>query len=146
VTVTGDANLNRGGNQSSRTGNGLVSYTVKVTNNGPDAAQDVVLSDLLPTTARGPRGRSVLAEFISDTGNCTGEPRPYTASHGQPVTCYLGTIKAGDSASVTFTFALFSRSRARSPYPFTFTDYAAAGSATNGNTGGDSATLTYYMR
>jgi uncharacterized repeat protein (TIGR01451 family) len=146
VSVTGDANLNRSGNQSSRTGNGLVSYTVKVTNNGPDAAENVTVSDVLPSTATGPRGRSVLAEFISDTGNCSGEPRPYTASHGQTVTCSLGTIAPKSSKSVTFTFALFSRSRARSPYPFTFTDSASAHSSTKGTLGKGSATLTYYMR
>jgi uncharacterized repeat protein (TIGR01451 family) len=146
VTVTGDANLNRSGDQSSRTGNGLVSYTVKVTNNGPDAAQNVTVSDVLPSTATGPRGRSVLAEFISDNGNCSGEPAPYTASRGQTVTCSLGTIAPNSSKSVTFTFALFSRSRARSPYPFTFTDTASARSSTKGTLGRGSATLTYRMR
>jgi hypothetical protein len=143
VTVTGDANLSQPGIQSSRTGNGLVSYTATVTNNGP--AQHVTLSDVLPSTATGPRGRAVLAEFVSDTGNCTGEPRPYTPSHGQTVTCDLGTIASGDSASVTFEFALFSRSRARSPYAFTFTD-AASASSDQGTSNSDSATLTYRMR
>jgi hypothetical protein len=149
VGVTADANLSRSGDQSSRRGNGLVSYTVTVTNNGPDAADNVTVSDVLPATATGPRGRSVLAEFVSDDGQCSGEPRPYTASRGQTVSCDLGTINAGDSKSVTFDFALFSRSRARSPYAFGFTDTASASSGTfdpdTSNNAGK-ATLTYRMR
>jgi uncharacterized repeat protein (TIGR01451 family) len=149
VTVKGDANLSQGGNQPARRGNGLVSYTVTVRNSGPDAAKNVTVSDVLPSTATGPRGRAVLAEFVSDDGHCSGEPRPYTASHGQKVSCDLGAIANGKQKSVTFELALFSRSRARSPYAFGFTDTASASSGTfdpdTSNNAGK-ATLTYRMR
>jgi hypothetical protein len=91
----------------------------------------------------------VLAEFVSDGGHCSGTPRPYTASHGQTVSCDLGTIANGKQKSVTFVLALFSRSRACSPYAFGFTDAASASSSTfdpdTSNNAGK-ATLTYRMR
>jgi hypothetical protein len=130
----------------------LITYTVTVTNNGPDGAVDVALENILPSTRSGPRGRSVLAEFVSASasqGHCSGLPGPYEPTSGQTVTCDLGGMQAAGNATVTFDLALFSRSRARSPYAFHFTDSASVSSASgdpNPDNDRASATATYYMR
>jgi len=62
-----------------------LSYTIKVTNHGPDGATGVTLTDPLPATVT----------FVSATpsqGNCTG-----TAT----ITCSLGSLSTGSSATVT---------------------------------------------
>jgi uncharacterized repeat protein (TIGR01451 family)/fimbrial isopeptide formation D2 family protein len=61
---------------------GEVTYTLTVTNHGPDAAQDVVLTDPLPT------GET----YLGDDAGCT------TAA--QTVTCALGEIADGASRTV----------------------------------------------
>ena len=60
-----------------------VTYTITVTNNGPDDANNVVVTDTLPTGLT----------FVSTNG-CTED------TTGVP-TCTLGTITAGNSASYT---------------------------------------------
>ncbi|WP_018681194.1 DUF11 domain-containing protein [Actinokineospora enzanensis] len=65
-----------------------IAYTLTVTNNGPSAADAVVVNDPLPTglTATGEQ---------STQGTCT--------ITGQTVNCALGTVAAGATASVTIT-------------------------------------------
>ena len=66
-----------------------ITYTVTVTNHGPDAANDVTLAD-------GP----LKATAVASQGTC---------SAGAPKVCYLGTLVAGADATVTLTL------RPRSP-------------------------------
>jgi len=58
-----------------------LSYSIRVTNAGPDAAQNVTIADALPSTLT----------FVSSSTGCTAA--------GQDVTCALGTIAAGGSAT-----------------------------------------------
>jgi uncharacterized repeat protein (TIGR01451 family) len=68
-------------------GNNLT-YTITVTNNGPLAATNVVVTDNLPSSAD--------TDFVSAT------PSVGTCQHtGNTVTCELGTVNAGTSAVVT---------------------------------------------
>lgn len=64
-----------------------MSYTVNVTNNGPGVATGVILTDTLPATAT----------FVSAT------PSQGTCSGAATVTCRLGTIASGNTATVTIT-------------------------------------------
>jgi uncharacterized repeat protein (TIGR01451 family) len=73
---------------------GTASYTIVVTNNGPSAAANVVVSD--PT----PAGLS----FVSNTGDCT------TA-----FPCNLGTVPSGVTRTITTTFRLPSNYSGASP-------------------------------
>jgi uncharacterized repeat protein (TIGR01451 family) len=63
-----------------------VTYTLTVTNNGPDPATNVTLTDTLPTT-------NVI--FVSAT------PSQGTCSGTTTITCHLGTINNGANATVT---------------------------------------------
>jgi uncharacterized repeat protein (TIGR01451 family) len=67
-----------------QTGN-TINYTITVTNNGPEAATNVIVTDDLPTGL----------QFVSATpsqGSCTGT---------DPFNCNLGTLASGASATVT---------------------------------------------
>ena len=62
-----------------------VTYTITATNNGPDAATNVIVSDDLPAGL----------QFVSATpsqGSCAGT---------DPFTCNLGTLNNGSSATIT---------------------------------------------
>jgi uncharacterized repeat protein (TIGR01451 family) len=62
-----------------------ITYTITVTNNGPDAANNVVVSDNLPSGL----------QFVSATpsqGSCSGT---------DPFTCTLGTLNNGASATIS---------------------------------------------
>ncbi len=62
-----------------------VTYTVTVTNNGPNNATNVTLTDTLPSNAQ-------LVSATPSQGSCSGTTT---------VTCNLGTINNGDNATVT---------------------------------------------
>ena len=64
-----------------------ISYTVTVTNGGPDEAAGVVLTDDLPTTV-------TFVSATPTTGSCVGSP----AAH--QVSCDLGVIASGGSVDV----------------------------------------------
>ena len=66
-----------------------VTYTVTVTNNGPDTATDVLLTDLLPTTA-------TLVSATPSTGTCSGTTT---------VTCALGNLTNSATATVVIVAA-----------------------------------------
>ena len=61
---------------------GLLTYTLQVTNHGPEAAEAVVLTDTLPAGA----------VFVSASQGCV--------SGAQGVVCSLGTLASGDSATL----------------------------------------------
>lgn len=66
-------------------------YDVTVTNSGPDAAPNVVVSDQLPAQVR----------FVTSTGNCTENP----VGSGT-LSCALGTLTPGASVSFTIKTAV----------------------------------------
>jgi uncharacterized repeat protein (TIGR01451 family) len=80
-----DLAITKSHSPSSVTAGDTLTYTVKVTNNGPSDAQNVVASDTLSSDLT----------FVSTSG-CTNDP------NGAP-TCNLGTIASGGSASYTIT-------------------------------------------
>ena len=64
---------------------GVLTYTIAVTNNGPDDATGVVLTDTIP----------VGTTFVSSTttkGSCAGNPA---------ITCTIGALANGETATVT---------------------------------------------
>ncbi|MFO1491078.1 MAG: SdrD B-like domain-containing protein [Kiritimatiellia bacterium] len=65
------------------------SYRLEVTNLGPSAAQDVVITDPLPPEVA----------FVSSSSGCTPQP-------GNLLSCALGGLAAGASTSVTVTVRL----------------------------------------
>ncbi len=62
-----------------------LTYTVKVTNHGPDTATNVVLADDLAAAN---------VSYLSDTGSCSGAPA---------LSCSLGTITSGSSQTITIS-------------------------------------------
>ncbi|MGW8353267.1 RCC1 domain-containing protein [Streptomyces wedmorensis] len=69
---------------------GTLTYTVRVHNYGPTSAEDVVLTDHLPTTVR-------YAGATPSTGYCDTPPTGTTNT----VTCHFGTLARGGAATVT---------------------------------------------
>ena len=71
------------------------SYTLTVTNNGPDAADDVRLSDTLDAYISAYDDRAATGvTYLPSQGSCSG---------AQNVSCLFGTIANGASATVTIT-------------------------------------------
>jgi uncharacterized repeat protein (TIGR01451 family) len=66
-------------------GNGNITWTMVVTNNGPDAATGVTTSDPLPAT-------TTFVSVSSTQGSCTG---------GAVISCSLGKIPAGGTVTIT---------------------------------------------
>ncbi|HEX8071742.1 MAG TPA: FG-GAP-like repeat-containing protein [Pyrinomonadaceae bacterium] len=71
---------------------GTLTYTVTVTNGGPDPATNVALTEALPNNPA-PQPRATFGSFTTTQGTCT-------PSAGQ-VACSLGTLASGASATVT---------------------------------------------
>ena len=70
-----------------------LTYTVEVTNNGPDTAEDVVLTDDLPSSVN----------FVSVNGTgCSGTKN---------ITCLLGDLSSGASKTVLITVSPFTGRR-----------------------------------
>lgn len=76
--------------------NGLVTYVLTVTNNGPSTAENVVVTDIVPA-------EFAIAGVTSSQGVCDiGTPGDPT----DPTTCLLGTIAASDSATMNIDVVL----------------------------------------
>jgi uncharacterized repeat protein (TIGR01451 family) len=65
--------------------NGQLTYTIVVSNNGPDAATEVTLADPLP-------GGTTFVSVSTTQGSCTG---------GAIINCTLGTIAKGQTLTIT---------------------------------------------
>jgi len=120
VTATGPSSVTAGTNAT---------YTITLTNNGPTAAQGVVLTDTLPTGSN----------FISMTQTGGTDGFTLNQSGGTATETASGTIASG--ASDTFTLVVAAPSSLGNGAPFNDT---AAVSASNPdpNTGNNSATVT----
>lgn len=85
IVATADLSIMKSTAATSAPTGSTVSYTITVTNNGPDTATSVVVSDDLPPGL----------QFVSATptqGSCTT---------GDPFTCTVGTLANGASATIT---------------------------------------------
>ena len=100
-----------------------LTYTIVVTNNGPSAASGVTLNDQLPKNAG-------FASVATTTGSCTAKPSKSL------VTCSLGSMASGSSATITIVV--------KSPTRGTVVNTASvsATSPTDPNTSNNSATAT----
>ncbi len=68
-------------------------YTVTVTNQGPSAAEDVIIADTLPAT-----GLS-FQSVVPSAGACPTQPAPNAV--GGAISCDIGYLAAGATASIT---------------------------------------------
>jgi uncharacterized repeat protein (TIGR01451 family) len=79
-----------------------LTYTITAANAGPAAAQSVVVTDLLPA------GTSFVAATASQ-GTCTLPPPGATGAAGARLTCNLGGLAQGASASVRLVVRVTAR-------------------------------------
>jgi uncharacterized repeat protein (TIGR01451 family)/CSLREA domain-containing protein len=100
--------------------NGPITYILTVTNNGPDNANDVVLTDQLPSTAN-------VISVTPDQGSCND-----VTAH--PLTCNLGSLNNGSTVIVTIVIS--------SPTVTTLTNTANVSSALNDPIPDNNAALT----
>lgn len=85
VIATADLSITKTTAATQATTGSTITYTITVTNNGPDTATNVVVSDNLPAGL----------QYVSATpsqGSCAGT---------DPFTCTLGTLNNGASATIT---------------------------------------------
>ena len=109
ITNTGPASVTPGTN---------VSYSVVVTNNGPNEASGVTVADVTPPDLA----------LISITGACT-----------TPFPCALGTLAAGQSAAIVVTFAVPAFYTTPNPIEYTV---SVSSQATEADLSNNSATAT----
>jgi uncharacterized repeat protein (TIGR01451 family) len=150
VRPVADVGVQVTGSPSTVTSNSPVTYTVRVTNAGPDTAKDVVLSDVFPKT-QAYRGKAIAAYYVGHTGAaCSNLPAPYSRAAGQTVRCDLGDIPAGQSATVSFSFTLVKLYGGSAQHTYSFTDTArvttGTGQGANPGADTDSATVRYQDR
>jgi uncharacterized repeat protein (TIGR01451 family) len=85
IVGTADLSITKTTNATQAPTGSTISYTITVTNNGPDPATNVVVNDDLPAGL----------QFVSAT------PSQGTCSGTDPFTCNLGTLADGASATIT---------------------------------------------
>ena len=103
-----------------------VVFTILVTNKGPIAAQDVIVTDHLVR-------RLEFEEVATSKGSCTGEPI---------VTCRLGNLAAGEIVMITIRAGIW-----LDQYPDVVTNTATVNSGTRDvNTSNNDATVIFVGR
>jgi uncharacterized repeat protein (TIGR01451 family) len=118
-----DLSITKAGSPATQTlGDGNITWTIVVTNNGPSAATGVTIADPMP-------GGNTFVSASSTQGSCTG---------GAILNCSIGTMAAG--ASVTIT--LVTTPSAAGTQTNTVT---VAGNRPETNTGNNSATATVQI-
>jgi uncharacterized repeat protein (TIGR01451 family) len=85
AAASADLSIAKSTNAAQAATGSTITYTINVTNNGPDAATNVIVSDDLPA------GLQLV----------TATPSQGTCSATDPVTCNLGTLANGASATIT---------------------------------------------
>jgi uncharacterized repeat protein (TIGR01451 family) len=85
VVATADLSIAKTTASSTAPNGSTISYTITVTNNGPDAAANVVVSDNLPAGLQ-------FVSAVPSQGTCSGS---------DPFTCNLGGLAASASATIT---------------------------------------------
>jgi len=93
ITDVADLEIAKSADPSPVVAGGKITYTLTVTNHGPSAAENVMVYDRLP-----PGIVVTSAQIAPGPGSCsTGTP----GSVADRLTCGLGTIQAGSSATIT---------------------------------------------
>jgi uncharacterized repeat protein (TIGR01451 family) len=103
IVETVDVSVNKVGPQAPVTAGGNASYTITITNGGPDAATEVDLSDVLPAG-------TTFVSFSHDSGVSPTSCGTPTLGVNGTVTCHFITLASG--ASSQFTLVLNSGSAA----------------------------------
>jgi uncharacterized repeat protein (TIGR01451 family) len=119
VIATADLSITKTTAATQATTGSTITYTITVTNNGPDTATSVVVSDNLPAGL----------QFISATpsqGSCAG---------ADPFTCNLGTLNNGASATISLQALVTATSG-------TISNTAAVSAATDDGTPGNNSSST----
>lgn len=92
VSANADLVLNHTVDKPSANATDKVVYTLRLTNNGPDSSDGIVLTDSLPATTR-------YVSNTSDQGTCSHSGE----TTGGIVTCNIGSLANSAEASVTIT-------------------------------------------
>jgi uncharacterized repeat protein (TIGR01451 family) len=116
VTQQADLSISKTGPSSAGVGQNIT-YTITVSNLGPSSASGVTVSDTTPAGLT----------FVSNSGACTG-----------PFPCSLGTLAAGQSATIVSTFNIPANYSGSS----VVNTASVASAGTDPNTTNDSSTLT----
>jgi uncharacterized repeat protein (TIGR01451 family) len=91
--TTADVGVSMTGSASTIARNSNLTYTFKVTNGGPDSASSVTLKDVLPSAMK-------LVSATTSQGTCSGTTT---------VTCAVGTLVSGGTASISIVVKVSSR-------------------------------------
>lgn len=87
--VSADLSLTKSNSPDPVTTGGALAYSIQVTNTGPDAATNVIVTDNLP------KGVSFVSA-VSTQGSCSVKGK----SNGQALTCALGTLSSSAGPAV----------------------------------------------
>jgi uncharacterized repeat protein (TIGR01451 family) len=117
--ATADVGVSMTGSASTIARNSNLTYTIKVTNSGPDSAGSITLKDVLPSAMK-------LVSATTSQGTCSGTTT---------VTCAVGTLVSGGTASISIVVKASSRG--------TFTNTATVSTTTkDNNTVNNSSSVT----
>lgn len=123
-----DLSITKSGSPSPVVSGDQLTYTLTVTNNGPQGATGVTISDPLPNSAH-------FDSVASSQGPCTRSTTSKPAPKGGTINCNLGDLANGTSASVTIVVTTTT--------PGTLTNTATvSGNETDPNPLNNSATAT----
>jgi uncharacterized repeat protein (TIGR01451 family) len=95
ITACGaDLSIKKTGSPNPVVSGSQLTYTISVTNNGPQDATGVTVTDSLPATVH-------FNSMSSSQGTCTRSTTTKPSSKDGTVTCKLGSLSNGGSATVT---------------------------------------------